>query len=77
MTVKKEYRCNLCRDLIRPSDLAKKSGFGVYFDSSGGLALKDAWQAENHICSQCAGYIAKQIGVELQAKSAQTSEKEA
>lgn len=53
MTTIRLYRCNLCRDYIKPSDNASKEGFGLYFNGIG-LTFKRVDETEHHICHSCA-----------------------
>jgi hypothetical protein len=60
MDTYKQYRCNLCRDFILPTDGTPREGFGVHFfgyspgDGKPWLAFKRSSECENHICLACA-----------------------
>jgi hypothetical protein len=61
MTTYRQYRCNLCRDFIQPTDsTSPREGFGVHFngnvprDGMQWLAFKRSSDCENHICLACA-----------------------
>ena len=54
MTTTKTFTCNLCRDRIKPSDLAQKDGFGLYFLAGGQAEFRRMGECENHICNECA-----------------------
>jgi hypothetical protein len=60
MTTYRQYRCNLCRDFIRPTEDTPREGFGVHFfggvprDGQQWLTLKRSSDCENHICLACA-----------------------
>lgn len=60
MTTYRQYRCNLCRDFIRPTDSTPREGFGIHFHgfapANGGpwLSFKRTTECENHICHACA-----------------------
>lgn len=49
MTVRKEYRCNLCRDCIEN----ETKGVGIRFDGSHLISFKMLQDAENHLCNYC------------------------
>lgn len=71
MTTERQYRCDLCRDYIRPTHIATKEGFGVHFVAGGAAVFKRASDTEHHICTQCA----KSVHDELRkAMSASTPE---
>jgi hypothetical protein len=54
MTTYRMYRCNVCRDYLKPSNGATKEGFGVHFLTGGASVLKRVSETEDHICHQCA-----------------------
>jgi hypothetical protein len=59
MTTYRQYRCNLCRDFIRPTDDTPREGFGVHFfggrlSAEPWLTFKRSSECENHICFACA-----------------------
>ena len=60
MTTYRQYRCNLCKDFIRPTEDTPREGFGVHFfgyspkGDSQWLALKRTSECEDHICLACA-----------------------
>lgn len=55
MTTTRTYRCNLCKDQIKPGELAKKDGFGIHYIAGGdALEFKRVSECENHICLPCA-----------------------
>lgn len=60
MTTYKQYRCNLCKDFIRPTDGTPREGFGVHFhgyspvDGNPWFSFKSVSECENHICHACA-----------------------
>lgn len=54
MTTHREYRCDLCKDCIKPSGFMPKEGFGVHFMAGGAAVFKRVSETEHHICLQCA-----------------------
>ncbi len=60
MTTYRLYRCNLCRDFIRPTEDTPREGFGVHFHShtpragAPWLSFKRSSECENHVCLACA-----------------------
>ena len=61
MTTYRQYRCNLCRDFIAPTEHAQREGFGVHFhggsEARGNapwLSFKRTSDCEHHICLACA-----------------------
>lgn len=60
MTTYRQYRCNLCRDFMRPTEDSPREGFGVHFhggrprDDAPWLSFKRSADCENHICLACA-----------------------
>lgn len=60
MTTIRHYRCNLCRDNIKPTDGFARDGLGVHFlsnspkDNHAWLTLKTVTECETHICLACA-----------------------
>lgn len=58
------YRCNLCRDAIKPRDGTTVSGYAVEFFGSG-QELKldsDLSKREHHICMPCVSGIRRYFG---------------
>jgi len=57
VTTTRQFRCNLCKDFIAPTNDTPREGFGVHFHGGGGsqwLTLKRVSECENHICLKCA-----------------------
>jgi hypothetical protein len=60
MTTYRLYRCNLCKDFIKPTDGTPREGFGVHFHgheprpTGAWLTFKRTSECENHICLACA-----------------------
>lgn len=54
MTTYRMYRCNLCSDLIKPTESCSREGFGTHFTIGGDLVFKRVTETERHICYQCA-----------------------
>lgn len=67
MTTYRQYRCNLCKDFIKPTEDTPREGFGVHFhayapqqittsrpQAGQWLSFKRASECENHICLACA-----------------------
>lgn len=54
MTTIRQYRCDLCLDYIKPTDIATKEGFGVHYLPGGSFVFRRVRECEHHICHQCA-----------------------
>ncbi len=52
MTVRREYKCNLCRSDITETSGGILGGVGVYF-AHPHLAFKPIHETEHHLCSRC------------------------
>lgn len=52
MTVRREYKCNLCSAEIVETGGGNVGGVGVYF-AHPHLEFKPINQAETHLCSRC------------------------
>ena len=52
MTVRREYRCNLCSATITDTSGGATGGVGIHFGHPH-LKLKMIGDAENHLCSEC------------------------
>lgn len=63
MTTTRQYRCNLCKDFIRPTNDTPREGFGVHFHGGAPsqygpwLSFKRTSDCENHICLACARHV--------------------
>ena len=68
MTTERNYRCDLCRDFIRPTQIANKEGFGVHFSADGHSVFKRVSDTEHHICCQCAQSIHDELRKIIPAK---------
>ena len=53
MTVKHEFRCNLCGDEIVPYEKPGRHGVGIEFRESNAVRFRLLHDANHHLCDIC------------------------